>query len=235
MLGIRDGESDNGSGNGPAMDPWNLRNNYGVLSYDHTHIFNAAYLVNLPSPIHGSFFLGGLLNGWAVSGITQVQSGAPIQPNTGGNLNLTTSGGLNNLMWLGTDSENLRPVLTCDPKSNLKAGQYFNPDCFVLAPQGTNGAIVWPYIHGPAYFNSDLSIHKTFRYKERHSFEFRAAAFNFLNHPLKAFNVNGAYSDLSLLFAAPAAGTTNSNSLTTGSPLHTTGYRIGLLSLRYTF
>ena len=235
VLGIRDGESDNGSGNGPAMDPWNLHNNYGPLAYDHTHIFNAAYLVNLPSPIHHSFVLGGLMNGWAVSGITQVQSGAPIQPNTGGNLNLTTSGGLNSLMWLGTDSENLRPVLTCDPKSNLKTGQYFNPNCFALGPQGTNGPVVWPYIHGPAYFNSDLSIHKTFRFKERHQFEFRAAAFNFLNHPLKAFNVNGAYSDLSLLFAAPAAGTNNSNSLTTGSPLHTTGYRIGLLSLRYTF
>jgi hypothetical protein len=235
VLGIRDGETDNGSGNGPAMDPWNLRSNYGPLAYDHTHIFNAAYLVNLPSPVHSGVLLEGLLNGWTISGITQLQSGAPIQPNTGGNLNLTTAGGLNSLMWLGTDSENLRPVLTCDPSANLKPGQYFNPNCFALGPQGTNGPVVWPYIRGPRYFNSDLSIHKTFRYKERHSFEFRAAAFNFLNHPLKTFNVNGAASDLSLLFASPVAGTTNSNSVTTGSPEHTTGYRIGLLSLKYRF
>ncbi len=235
VLGIRDGETDNGAGNGPVMDPWNLKDNYGVLAYDHTQIFNASYVFTLPSPIHGSLLLKGLVNGWTISGITQLQSGAPIQPNTNGNLNLNTSGGLNGVMWLGTDSENLLPALTCDPRSNLKAGQYFNPNCFALAPKGTNGPVVWPYIHGPHYFNSDLSIYKTFRLKERHQFEFRLSAFNFLNHPLPTFNANGAYSDLSLLFAAPVAGTTNSNSLTTGSPRNTTGYRVGLVSLRYRF
>jgi hypothetical protein len=235
VLGIRDGESDNGGGNGPAMDPWNLRDNYGVLSYDHTQIFNAAYAVTLPSPIHDGLLLGGLLNGWTVSGITQLQSGAPIQPNTGGNLDLNTTGGLNSLMWLGTDSENLLPALTCDPRSGLKQGQYFNPACFALAPKGTNGPTVWPYIRGPHYFNSDLSIYKTFRFKEKHQIELRLEAFNFLNHPLKMFNVNGSYSDLSLLFAAPVAGTANSNSLTTGFPLYATGYRVGLVSIKYKF
>jgi hypothetical protein len=170
-----------------------------------------------------------------VAGITQVQSGAPIQPNTNGNLNLNTSGGLNSIMWLGTDSENIRPVLTCDPRSNLRAGQYFNPNCFALGPQGTNGPTVWPYIRGPHYFNSDLSIFKTFRFKERHQIELRLTGVNFLNHPLRAFNVNGASSDLSLLFAQPVAGTTNSNTVTTGSPLHTTGYRVVVLALKYKF
>jgi len=234
VLGIRDGESDNGAGNGPAMDPWNLQDNYGVLSYDHTQIFNASYVVNLPKPIRTGLLLGGLLNGWIVSGITQLQSGAPIQPNTNGNLNLSTSGGLNSLMWLGTDSENLLPVLTCDPSKNLKPGQYFNPNCFALGPQGTNGPTVWPYIKGPAFFNSDLSIYKTFRFKEKHQIEFRLSAFNFLNHPNKQFNVGGI-ADQMLSFAAPAAGTTNSNLLTTGYPRYTTGYRVGLISLKYRF
>jgi hypothetical protein len=235
VLGIRDGESDNGGGNGPAMDPWNLRNNYGVLPYDHTQIFNAAYMVNLPSPIRSGALLKGLLNGWTLSGATQLQSGAPIQPNTGGNLNLTTTGGLNNLMWLGTDSENILPILTCDPRRGLRAGQYFNSDCFALGPRGTNGPAVWPYIHGPRYFNSDLSLHKTFTMKDKRQIEFRLSAFNFLNHPLATFNGNGANSDLSLLFAAPVAGIRNSNSVTTGFPRYTTGYRMGLVSIRYKF
>ena len=235
VLGIRDGDTNNGAGNGPVMDPWNLRANYGPLAYDHTHIFNAAYAVTLPSPIHAGLVLEGLLDGWTVSGITQLQSGAPIQPNTGGNLNLNTTGGLNSLMWLGTDSENLMPVLTCDPSKDLKPGQYFNPNCFALGPKGTNGPTVWPYIHGPRFFNSDLSIHKTFRPKDRHQIEVRLSAFNFLNHPLKMFNVNGSYADLSLLFATPVAGTTNSNFLTTGSPLYATGYRVGLVSVKYKF
>jgi hypothetical protein len=235
VLGIRDGESDNGAGNGTSVDPWNVRDNYGVLAYDHTHIFNAAYVLSLPSLIHHNRVLGGMLNAWKLSGVTQLQSGAPIQPNTGGNLNLVTSGGLNNLMWLGTDSENIAPVLTCDPHRGLKAGQYFNPACFALGPQGTNGPSVWPYIHGPHYFDSDLSIEKAFNFKEHHPIEFRFAAFNFLNHPLPTFNADGANSDLSLRFAAPVAGTTNSNSLTTGYPLYTTGYRMVVLAFRYKF
>ena len=48
-------------------------------NWDHTHIFNAAYVVNLPSPVKCNKFAKGVVNGWILSGITQVQSGAPIQ------------------------------------------------------------------------------------------------------------------------------------------------------------
>jgi len=142
VLGIRDGESDNGATNGSAADPWNLRDNYGVLPYDHTGIFNAAYSIHLPFRVHGSLLLRGVANGWVIAGTTMRQSGAPIQPSANGNLNLVTTGGLNARMWLGTDSEEIRPVLTCDPSGNLKSGQYFNPACFALGPRGTNGPSV---------------------------------------------------------------------------------------------
>jgi hypothetical protein len=234
VLGIRDGLSDNGAGSGFAADPWNLKDNYGVLAYDHTQIFNTGYVIALPKPIHGHFFLGGLLNGWALSGMTQLQSGAPIQPNSGGNMNLTTTGTLNNLTWLGTDSASIMPALACNPSSGLQPGQYFNPTCFALAPQGTNGPSIWPYIHGPRYFNSDLSVYKTFHFKEKHQIEFRLSAFNFLNHPLPTF-CTGSCSDLSLQFTAPVAGSTNSNTLTTGWPLSTTGYRIVQMMAKYQF
>jgi hypothetical protein len=171
-----------------------------------------------------------MANGWAISGITMRQSGAPIQPNTNANLNLVTTGGLNSQMWLGTDSEGILPVLTCDPRGNLKPGQYFNPNCFALGPQGTNGPAVWPYVKGPAYFNSDLSIHKEFRLAER-TIEFRIAAFNFLNHPMPQFTG----SDVQLQFAAPVAGTRNSNALTTGYPIYSVGSRTVALAIKYAF
>ncbi len=79
-------------GNGNTLWPYSLRPNYGVLNFDHTQIFNLAYVINLPSAIKGKDagmkVLGGLLNGWVASGITQIQSGAPIQGNTGGTLNV---------------------------------------------------------------------------------------------------------------------------------------------------
>jgi hypothetical protein len=227
VLGTRDGQTDNGSANGAAADPWNLRDNYGVLPYDHTGIFNAAYSIHVPFRIRGNLLLRGVANGWVISGTTMWQSGAPIQPNTGGNLNLVTTGGLNAQMWLGTDSEEIRPVLTCDPHRDLKPGQYFNPACFALGPRGTNGPTVWPYIKGPSYVNSDLSLHKEFRIAER-TLEFRVAAFNFMNHARPMFT--GA--DLQLNFAAPVAGTRNSNALTTGYPIYTVGSRMVQVAIK---
>jgi Carboxypeptidase regulatory-like domain len=234
VLGIRDGLGDNGAGSGTTADPWNLKDNYGVLAYDHTQIFNTGYVIALPKSIHGHFLVGGLLNGWALSGMVQLQSGAPIQPNSGGNMNLVTTGMLNSLTWLGTDSATIMPALTCNPTAGLTQGQYFNPNCFALAPRGTNGPAVWPYIHGPHYFKTDLSVYKTFHFAERHQIEFRVSAFNFLNHPLPTFEAGGE-SDLSLQFATAAAGTTNSNALTTGKPLNTTGFRIVQMTAKYRF
>jgi hypothetical protein len=92
VLGTRDGQTDNGAGNGKAVDPFNLKNNYGTLAYDHTHVVNLSYVWNLPKFIHGSKFVEGAINGWQISGFTTYSAGAPIQPNTGGNLNRTANG-----------------------------------------------------------------------------------------------------------------------------------------------
>jgi hypothetical protein len=97
-LGTRDGGSNNGNQNGSGTDPFVLRNNYGPLSYDHTHILNLVYNWQLPSAVHGDgigmHLLAGLANGWQLSGYTAFQSGAPLQPNMGGFMNATYPGGL---------------------------------------------------------------------------------------------------------------------------------------------
>ena len=128
VLGIRDGNTDNGNGAGVTLYPYAVAPNYGVLAYDHTHIFNAAYVINLPSPVHNNKFVGGVVNGWVLSGITQMQSGAPIQPNTNGNLNVQWPGDFTNQRYLGTNAVGIFPKVTCDPRSNLPSGQYFNPE-----------------------------------------------------------------------------------------------------------
>ena len=98
VLGIRDGGSNNGSGNGTGVDPFVLRNNYGPLAYDHTHILNLTYNWALPSPIHGSGLAlkvaGGAVNGWSLSGYTAYQIGTPLQPVLGGGMNVSYANGL---------------------------------------------------------------------------------------------------------------------------------------------
>jgi len=238
VLGIRDGQTDNGNGQGAAIDGYNLKTNYGVLAFDHSHIFNAAYVINLPSPVHDNAFLKGVVNGWAFSGVTQLQSGAPIQPNTGGTLNVNWPSAYSQNNWLGTNmnaNAGVVPRVTCDPRNGLSSGQYFNPNCFAPpAVRGQNGDIIWPYIKGPGYINSDLSLYKNFTFKERHQIQFRMQAYNFLNHPNADLSLNSA--DLNLSFNNNNnISQTNVNALTTGRALNSGGRRVVMLSLKYMF
>lgn len=235
VLGIRDNQTDNGQGAGNTLDPFNFRNNYGVLGWDRTHIFNSAYVVNLPDFVSGNKFAKGAVNGWVVSGITQMQSGAPLQPHTQGTLNAQWPGDFSNQRYLGTNAVNLLPRLTCDPRSNLSDGQYFNPNCFAPPTGGVNGDVIWPYIKGPAFFNSDLAVYKRFNISEKQKVELRFSAFNFLNHPLPQFNAGGN-SDILLNFNNNGAlSQTNVNKNTTGTPMFKVGRRVVEFTLKYNF
>ncbi len=84
-LGIRGENTSSGVGN-----PLTPSDNYGVLPNDRTHIFNLAYsyqMGNLYTAPHA--FLKGVINGWQISGTTQMQSGSPLQANTSSNFNLS--------------------------------------------------------------------------------------------------------------------------------------------------
>jgi len=240
VMGTRDGQTFNGNSAGAQFDPYSLGANYGVLAYDHTQIFNAAYVVNLPSPIHGNHFAQGVVNGWEFSGITQLQSGSPLQANSNG-LNpafgATAAGPTSNSTFLGTSSQPLLPVLTCDPRKGLSSGQYFNPNCFAPPVPGQVGNIIWPYIKGPALFNSDLSLYKNFRVREKQKIQLRFEAFNFLNHPLPEFNATGSSADDTLRFSNSAGmlTQTNQNADTTGKPLYTVNRRVIEFAIRYMF
>ena len=178
-------------------DQFNLNNNYGVQPSNRTHIFNAAYSVELGNFTH-SRIAGGLINGWQLSGITQWQSGANLtgfSSHANFNLNLNTFNipGTNhvvsNVSLLGTPNIQLNPILTCDPAANLGPNQFINPNCFSFPTQiGQNGPTVLPAIYGPAYFNWDLGLFKNFQITESKRLQFRINAYNFLNHPLWSFN-----------------------------------------------
>ncbi|HEV7220364.1 MAG: carboxypeptidase regulatory-like domain-containing protein [Terriglobales bacterium] len=254
VMGIRDGQTDNGAGNGTAVDPFNLRNNYGPLAYDHTHIINFAYNWNLPQPIHGNHILAGAVNGWQLSGYTTYQSGAPLQPNLNGNLNVqypsnyvvpwpgaganSSTTGISASTWFGTNAiQSVLPVVTCDPRSGLKSGQYFNPNCFAPPALGKQGTLIWPYVKGPAYFDSDLGLFKNFKITERQNVQFRVSATNFLNHPLPQFGLAGT-SDESLNFTGSSntvLSQTNTNATTTGKPRFKIGSRQVTFAFKYFF
>jgi hypothetical protein len=182
--------------NNAQLDQFNLANNYGVQSGNRTHIFNAAYSIELGSPARDKI-LGGFVNGWQLSGITQIQSGpnlTGIQGQAfGANFNgykiPGTTFNVSNVALLGTPNIQLNPVLTCNPASNLGTNQFINPSCFSIPTAiGQNGPSVLPAIYGPAFFNSDLGLFKNFQFKESKKLQLRFNGTNFLNHPLWSFN-----------------------------------------------
>ena len=83
----------------PILDQFNLNNNYGVQPANRKEIFNAAYSIELGSPMREKI-AGAFLNGWQLSGITQIQSGANL---TGFSSNSNFGFNLNGTKMPGTD------------------------------------------------------------------------------------------------------------------------------------
>jgi hypothetical protein len=273
-LGIWDWTSDNGAAAGNTVDPYNIRDNYGPLAYDHTQLFNIAYSYNIPDLLHHGWGTR-VVNGWKLTGYTTVQSGAPIEPN--GDLNVVWPGGLtvptvgqpdlpdysvhlpNGLVatsispssWFGTNAYHfLMPALTCNPAKNLPSGYYFNPNCFAPPAYGAQGPLEWPYIHGPAFFDSDLGLGKQFKITESKNIEFRIQTTNWLNHPVPEFGTGTPVpiSDNELNFTGQTPATvdgqkatltylapSNTNTLTTGKPANKVGNRIIMLVAKFNF
>ena len=95
--------------------------------------------------------------------------------------------------YFGTDAPvPILPVLTCDPTSNLKHYQRVNGACFAAPAVGTQGGQKFPYMGAGAFFNNDLAIYRSFHIpgKEGQQVQFRASAFNWLNHPIPGYDSN---------------------------------------------
>jgi hypothetical protein len=192
--------------NGRPVNQFVLHDNYGPEDFDRTHVFNASYTLQEGKPFHVPLAKY-LLNEWEVSGISNLLSGISMQtvnPNFGlagtitggpdpvvGNLTQNYSLPITPQVFLGTPDVTVQPQLLCDPTKGHGHNVYFNAACFGLPTQlGTNGTYRFPYIHGPAYIENDLTLTKNVSLKEGQSLHLRFAAFNFLNHPINSFNGN---------------------------------------------
>lgn len=150
----------------------------------------------------------------AVSTCQQVYG---IPPDKNGNTFCVTN--MNPTVWLGTPDYQLMPTVLCNPTSGLKAHQFINPTCFGLPVPGSpstgpyalssnptgQGQYRLPYMHSPPLSRNDITLLKNFSAGEKRNFQFRIAAFDFLNHPLTSFN-NNDQSNLTLAFQGATVG-----------------------------
>jgi hypothetical protein len=161
------------------QDSRNISAEYGNLDYDRRHVFNASYVYHLPFYRNQQGFTGHVLGGWEVSGIVYLNSGSHVTPS----LSRDPAG-------LGVRDPNTfeggRPDQIGDPNSNAPhtIDQWFNTDAFAAVPTGEirpgnapRGSII-----GPGYARWDASLFKNTKISERFNLQFRAEAFNVLNH-----------------------------------------------------
>lgn len=236
-----------GYNNGEPANPFNIWDNYGPLSYDRRHILNASYTLEGGTLLHKKL-LGGVVNGWEVSGIVNYQSGLNIvvttsNPGFGLNGNLGPAGStqtpINSTVFLGTPDVSLQPTVLCDPHGS-GGRNYINANCFGTPNLLNNGPYRLPDLRAPGYFDADLSAQKTFQIHERQNILLRFSAFNFLNHALPTFTgtfpAQYTLNESNLNSTSFNAGSgANAAASGFGSAPYETGRRISEVELKYNF
>jgi hypothetical protein len=158
---------------------------YSVTAQSQTHTLVLNYTWNVPDIPIGNRVVSSLVNGWQVSGIHGFVTGewAPVTFSTLDNFDFTGGEG-----GQGQDVNGLRyvrPNMSGDPndfKGDPLTGwfdtaAFSRPDGRGDIGNAPRNAVVRPGIN-----NWDLALFKNFRLGERRALQFRAEAFNVLNH-----------------------------------------------------
>jgi len=182
---LDDGDSVNQTtaGNAPGLvsNPFNLRTDKGLATFDvrHAAVINALY--TLPFGRGQSFanslqgWSGKLISGWSVASVVTVQSGFPFTPQL--SYNPSNNG----------DTRNpVRPFLNPNFSGSVVLGhsnQWFNSAAFIAPPanSGFYGNVGRDTYIGPGLATWDFSVLKDTAVREHLNLQFRAEMFNLLN------------------------------------------------------
>ena len=180
------------------QDTSDIAGEYGNLDYDRRQIFTASYVYTLPFYKNQQGFAGHVLGGWEVSGIAYINTG-----------NYLTASLSRDPAGLGLRDPNTfeggRPDIVGDPNANAPhtIAAWFNASAFAAVPAGQirvgnepRGTIV-----GPGYGRWDAALFKNTKISERLNVQFRAEAFNVLNHtnlnnPASTSLTSGVYNQI---------------------------------------
>ena len=170
------------------LDPADPRKTRSLSLFDARHRFVASYTWDLPiRKFEG--FAGKALNGWTLTGITQLQAGFPIRIESFGDETLTA----NTAGFASPTFPNLAG--TFHPQDPRKNGGYgFDPNQFSAQTLGTQGNSPRTVCCGPGFDNTDFSVQKNTAINESIRTEFRLDVFNAFNHT-KFNNPDGTFSD----------------------------------------
>ncbi len=158
---------------------------YGLAATDVRNIgvFNSTYDLPLGRGHalfpNASTLLDRLAGGWSVSNIVTVQSGLPLTPQLG--YNPTGSGDTRNPVRPDLNRAFTGSLYTGGSTAQ-RAARFFNPAAFSAPAYGTVGNLGRNTLVAPGFTAWDISLKKVTAITERLNAQFRAEAFNLLNH-----------------------------------------------------
>ena len=191
-------------------DTYFAHNLWGPAEFDDRHIFIFNFLYELPV-FRANNFAGKILGGWRISGLVQYQSGLPTSIGRGTDyvgvgLDGSLAGGIGqywNYTGSGLDYQKTMAHNSGNSDQNWWIYPFNESGC---DPVGTGCTLKWTQpakgvfnhqdgirdmIYNPGFENYNLGLFKKFAIRETMGFQFRAEAFNALNHP----NWNGVGTD----------------------------------------
>ncbi|MEZ5353946.1 MAG: hypothetical protein R2762_15010 [Bryobacteraceae bacterium] len=212
-------QMDNYSGPYGVQDYYNRANEWSLTSSNSPHRISLTYAYELPFGPNRRFLQNGdwlrfLVQGWSVSGVTTVASGAPVAPRP----QFNNTGGV-------VDALRVSTVPGVDPAvASPGPDLWFNPAAFTQPADFTIGdaARTHPSLRLPGNQNHDLSLNKRFPLTAEQSLEFSAVGLNFVNHAV--------WNDPDMVIGSAAAPNVNA-----GKIVGSTGGRIIQLGLRFSF
>ena len=153
----------------------------GLSSFDMRHNFVGTFRYEIPSLANAGRAFRAIASGWAVAGVARFTSGLPVTLLNNNDTSLlgTIPNGINNNgvdtpEWSGTS---LR--LNTNPRNGQLV---FDPTQFSLPALGSMGNTRRRFFSGPGIENIDTTLSRSFAVKENRALEFRAEAFNVVNH-----------------------------------------------------
>jgi len=165
--------------------------NYGPADFDQSHIFAVNYIWEIPKVERWrNWFTEYVVNGWTVSGMTNLVSGRPKS------VTATYSGTPSATNGVITDFTggqiNGRPNIICNPQRSdggpvgvATNGTPIFVDQTCLAPPsriGDIGNMRRNFLRLPGVINFDLAVFKNFKLTERFNLQFRWETYNLFNH-----------------------------------------------------
>ena len=209
-------------------NPLNLRSAYGSSDFDRTHVFNFSYSYELPRFFSASSLKGKIANGWAIHGITVVQSGQPYSI-------IDYTGAVGSIFYSVYDGIT-NPIVPlapgCTPKNALTgaSGAFSTPalksSCFtlpLLSPGDLGGAIPAGDLYETNFTSgqrnifrqawqkrADISFVKTTALTERYSLKYSLDIFNVTNTasfdiPIDDVSQNAFYNQFPVVGTPPSS------------------------------